>query len=76
MDRIKLRFTNDIIKKTKLITPEKIKDKYVVDNEVSYKYGYVRFDEGKLKSIYVYPNGYEVSDSWYSVLFISLPVTK
>ena len=69
MDKIKLRFTDNIIQKTKLMTPEKIKDKYVVDNEASYKYGYVRFDEGKLKSIYVYPNGYEVSDSWYSVLF-------
>ena len=69
MDRIKLRFTDNIIKKAKEQTPNKIKKKYVVDSDVSYKYGYVRFDEGKLKSIYVYPNGYEVSDSWYSVLF-------
>ena len=69
MDSIKLRFTNKIIKKAKKQTPNKIKEKYVIDNEASYKYGYVRFDEGKLKSIYIYPNGYEVSDSWYSVLF-------
>ena len=69
MDKIKLCFTDDIIQKTKSITPTTIKDKYVVDNEASYKYGYVRFDEGKLKSIYVYPNGYEISDDWYSVLF-------
>ena len=69
MDDIKLRFTNDIIKDAKKNTPDKIKEKYVVENDVSYKYGYVRFDEGKLTSIYIYPNGYEVDDSWYSVLF-------
>ena len=69
MDRIKLRFTNDIIKKAKEQTPDNIKEKYVVDNDYSYKYGYVRFEGGELKSIYIYPNGYEVSDSWYSVLF-------
>ena len=69
MDDIKLRFSYDIIQKAKKQTPVKIQNKYVVDNDVSYKYGYVRFDEGKLKSIYIYPNGYEISDSWYSVLF-------
>ena len=69
MDNIKLRFSYDIIQKAKKQTPTKIQNKYVVDNDVSYKYGYVRFDEGKLKSIYIYPNGYEVNDSWYSVLF-------
>ena len=69
MDDIKLRFTNNIIKDAKKNTPDKIKEKYVVENDVSYKYGYVRFDEGKLTSIYIYPNGYEVDDSWYSVLF-------
>ena len=36
---------------------------------MSYKYGYVRFDGDKLTSIYIYPNGYEINDSWYSVLF-------
>ena len=69
MDNIKLCFTDDIIKKAKLKTPSIIKEKYVVDNDVSYKYGYIRFENDKLKSIYVYPNGYEISDSWYSVLF-------
>ena len=69
MDDIKLRFTNNIIKDAKKNTPNRIKEKYVVENDVSYKYGYVRFDEGKLTSIYIYPNGYEVDDSWYSVLF-------
>jgi hypothetical protein len=69
MDNIKLRFTDDIIKKAKSKTPSIIKQKYVVDNDVSYKYGYIRFENDKLKSIYVYPNGYEISDSWYSVLF-------
>ena len=69
MDKIKLRFTDNIIKKSKEKTPKLVKEKYVVDNNVSYKYGYVRFDEGKLKSIYIYPNGYELDDSWYSVLF-------
>ena len=69
MDDIKLRFTNNIIKDAKKNTPNRIKEKYVVENDVSYKYGYVRFDEGKLPSIYIYPNGYEVDDSWYSVLF-------
>tara|TARA_R100000315_G_C5147316_1_gene84308 strand:+ start:40 stop:597 length:558 start_codon:yes stop_codon:yes gene_type:complete len=69
MDSIKLRFTDNIITQAKKQTPKIIKQKYVVDNDSSYKYGYVRFEGGELKSIYIYPNGYEVSDSWYSVLF-------
>ncbi len=69
MDSIKLRFTDNIIEKAKKQTPNKIKDRYVVENEASYKYGYVRFEEDKLKSIYFYPNGYELSDSWYCPLF-------
>ena len=69
MDSINLRFTDDIITQAKKQTPKIVKQKYVVDNDVSYKYGYVRFEDNKLKSIYIYPNGYEVSDSWYSVLF-------
>jgi len=69
MDSINLRFTENIIKQAKTQTPSKIKQKYVVDNDVSYKYGYVRFENNELKSVYIYPNGYEVSDSWYSVLF-------
>ena len=69
MDDIKLRFTDNIITQAKKQTPKKIKKKYVVDNDSSYKYGYVRFEGNELKSIYIYPNGYEVSDSWYSVLF-------
>ena len=69
MDDIKLIFTDDIITQAKKQTPNKIKKKYVVDNDNSYKYGYVRFESNELKSIYIYPNGYEVSDSWYSVLF-------
>tara|TARA_A100001391_G_scaffold179401_1_gene144393 strand:- start:374 stop:931 length:558 start_codon:yes stop_codon:yes gene_type:complete len=69
MDDIKLRFTDDIINQAKKQTPKKIKQKYVVDNDDSYKYGYVRFENNKLKSVYIYPNGYEVDDSWYSVLF-------
>ena len=72
MDSVKLRFTDNIIEKAKEKTPDKIKEKYVVENEASYKYGYVRFDEGKLKSIYFYPNGYEVSDSWYSVHYLNM----
>ena len=67
--KIKLQFTNTIIEKAKQQTPNKIQKKYVVDNESSFKYGYVRFDKGKLTSIYIYPNGYEVNDDWYSVLF-------
>ena len=69
MVSIKLRFTDNIITQAKNKTPDKIKQKYVVDNDVSYKYGYVRFESDELKSIYIYPNGYEISDSWYSVLF-------
>ena len=69
MDSINLRFTENIIKQAKTQTPSKIKQKYVVDNDVSYKYGYVRFENNELKSVYIYPNGYEISDSWYSVLF-------
>tara|TARA_B100000900_G_C20267029_1_gene588415 strand:+ start:56 stop:613 length:558 start_codon:yes stop_codon:yes gene_type:complete len=69
MDDIKLRFTDDVILQAKKQTPKIIKQKYVVDNDVSYKYGYVRFENNELKSVYIYPNGYEVSDSWYSVLF-------
>ena len=69
MDKIKLRFTDNIIKIATKNTPQKIKTKYVVNNEASYKYGYVRFDNNKLKSIYIYPNGYEINESWYSVLF-------
>ena len=44
MDDIKLRFTDDIINQAKKQTPKKIKQKYVVDNDDSYKYGYVRFE--------------------------------
>ena len=69
MDKINLNFTDEIIKKVKSQIPEKIKQKYVADTDVAYKYGAIRFDDGKLNSIYVYPNGYEISDSWYTVLF-------
>ena len=68
MDNINLSFTIDLIKNIKSKIPKKIQ-KYVEDSKDSYKYGYVRFDDDKLTSIYVYPNGPEPRDSWYSVLF-------
>ena len=46
MDSIKLRFTDNIITQAKKQTPNNIKEKYVVDSDVSYKYGYVRFESG------------------------------
>tara|TARA_Y100000996_G_C22506605_1_gene636678 strand:- start:783 stop:1340 length:558 start_codon:yes stop_codon:yes gene_type:complete len=69
MDSIKLRFTDNIIEKAKEKTPDKVKQKYVVENKFSYKYGYVRFDEDKLTSLYIYPNGYDVPNSDFPPIF-------
>tara|TARA_R100000995_G_C3460166_1_gene112717 strand:+ start:60 stop:629 length:570 start_codon:yes stop_codon:yes gene_type:complete len=68
MDSIKLRFTDKMIEKIKSKIPENIKQKYVTDTDVAYKYGAIRFDSGKLNAIYVWPNGPEPSDSWFAVL--------
>ena len=68
MDSINLRFTDKMIEKIKSKIPENIKQKYVTDTDVAYKYGAIRFDSGKLNAIYVWPNGPEPSDSWFAVL--------
>ena len=69
MDKIDIRYTDKIIKKVESSVPKKIKEKYFTETDVAYKYGAVRFDNNKLSAIYVYPNGYEISDSWYTILF-------
>ena len=53
-------FTDEIIEIAKSKIPNNIKEKYIKESEVSFKYGYTRFEEDVLRAIYFYPNGYDI----------------
>ena len=62
-------FTNEIIEKAKSKTPSHITEKYVKPSDVSFKYGYTRFEDGDLKAIYFYPNGFDIPDCYCPPVF-------
>ena len=62
-------FTDEIIEKAKSKTPSHIIEKYVKPSDVSFKYGYTRFEDGDLKAIYFYPNGFDIPDCFCPPVF-------
>lgn len=62
-------FTDEIIEIAKSKVPNNIKEKYIKESDVSFKYGYTRFENDDLKAIYFYPNGFEIPNCYCPPVF-------
>ena len=62
-------FTDEIIEIAKSKIPNNIKEKYIIESEVSFKYGYTRFEDDVLRAIYFYPNGYDIPNCFCPPVF-------